>query len=51
MHDGDTENGAVMAGQAAPPIKAFRPAAEIVGSTIDEFRHVTSKMGSFDLEA
>ncbi len=51
MHDGDTENGAVMAGQAASLIKAIRPAAEIVGSTIDEFRHIASKMGSFDLGA
>lgn len=51
MHDGDTENGAVMASPAAPLIKSIRPAAEIIGSTIDEFRHIASKMGSFDLEA
>lgn len=51
MHDGDTKNGAVMAGQAAPLIKSIRPAAEIVDSTIDEFRHIASKMGSFDLGA
>lgn len=51
MHDGDTENGAVMASQAAPLIKSIRPAAEIVDSTIDEFRHIASKMGSFDLGA
>lgn len=51
MHDGDTENGAVMASQAAPLIKGIRPAAEIVDSTIDEFRHIASKMGSFDLGA
>ncbi|GEM_PF-2838778 len=51
MHDGNTENGAVTAGQAASLIKSIRPAAEIVDSTIDEFRHVASKTGSFDLGA
>lgn len=47
MRDGDMENGACMAGQIAPLIKAIRPAAEIIDSTIAGCKEVISKSASF----
>lgn len=47
MRDGDMENGACMAGQIAPLIKAIRPAADIIDSTIAGCKEVISKSASF----
>lgn len=40
MHNGDTQNGAVMSGMVAPLITKIRPAAEIIDSTISGCKDV-----------
>lgn len=47
MHDGDTENGAVMVGMIAPLIKTIRPAAEIIDSTLAQCKEVLNSMSGF----
>ena len=47
MYDGDTENGAVMAGMIAPLIKEIRSASEIIDSTLSECKSVILKMKDF----
>ena len=49
MHDGDTENGAVMAGQIAPLIKESRTVAEIIDGVLAETREVLNRISTFEL--
>lgn len=48
MHNGDTENGAVMSGMVAPLITKIRPAAEIIDSTIAGCKEVFEKNNKFE---
>lgn len=48
MAEGDTENGAVMAGQIVPLVKAVRPAAEIIDTVLAECEKVLKEMPSFE---
>lgn len=48
MHEGDTENGAIMSGMAAPLIKQTRPAAEIIDSTIEGCKEIFERNRNFE---
>lgn len=50
MHEGDIENGAIMAGMAAPMIKKIQSAEEIMDITLKEFEEVITQMSRFALE-
>lgn len=47
MHDGDIENGALMAGSIAPLVTEIRPAAVIIDSTLAHCKEILAKMQEF----
>lgn len=50
MAEGDTEHGAVMAGQIAPLVNSIRPVADIMNTVIAECRAVMAGMSRLQLD-
>lgn len=48
MMNGDTENGAVMAGQIAPLIKEIKPAQQIIDETLEGCKKTIQQMQNFN---